>query len=189
MTTPSLLARLHDDHRRLARLMAVLEHQAQLLEEDGDGPDYDLLTNLLEYIGDYPDAVHHPMEDQLFERLVNKGLTPSEMKLVSVNLRQHAEIIEATRTLAADVATVMSGAVISGRSLQQHARDYVELQRSHMINEEERLFPLAERMLGDDDWEQVAASIDNQHDPLFERTEDRFRYLYRYIVAGDRLAT
>jgi hemerythrin-like domain-containing protein len=59
--------RLAEDHRRLTRLMALLEG---LLDRfcAGDEPDYELMCELMEYMIDYADQVHHPSEDQVLTR-------------------------------------------------------------------------------------------------------------------------
>ena len=182
MKEPVLLQRLHTDHRHLGRVLTVLENQLRKLDDDGEGPDFDLLANIVDYICEYPDAIHHPLEDQLFDHLVNKGLTPPERKLVSVNIGQHVEIIAATKKLAQDIATVLNGAVISAIRLKEHVDDYIDTQRSHMRVEEQQLFPLAEHMFSDEDWAELEHLCEATRDPLFEQTIARYEDLYRYIV-------
>ena len=182
MKEPVLLRRLHTDHKHIGRVLTVLENQIRKLDDDGEGPDFDLLANLIDYIGEYPDAIHHPLEDQLFDHLVNKGLTPSERKLVFTNLGKHVEIIAATKKLAQDIATVLNGAVISAIRLKEHVDEYIDTQRSHMWVEEQQLFPLAEHMFSDEDWAELEHLREATRDPLFDKTLARFKDLYRYIV-------
>ena len=182
MKEPVLLRRLHTDHKHIGRVLTVLENQIRKLDDDGEGPDFDLLANLIDYISEYPDAIHHPLEDQLFDHLVNKGLTPSERKLVFANLGKHVEIIAATKKLAQDVATVLNGAVISAIRLKEHVDEYIHTQRSHMWVEEQQLFPLAEHMFSDEDWVQLEQLCEAAQDPLFDKTLARYEDLYRYIV-------
>jgi hemerythrin-like domain-containing protein len=67
-----LLNRLAEDHARLARLMTLLEGLLDRFHE-GLEPDYELMCELMEYMIDYADQVHHPSEDLIFERLLGQA--------------------------------------------------------------------------------------------------------------------
>ena len=56
------------------------------------------------------------------------------------------------------------------------------MQRNHMHNEHRHLFPLAERLLSDDDWTDVAQVLIEQQDPLFKLQLGRYEALYRHVA-------
>ncbi len=186
MSRPTILHRLHEDHRRLSQVFAVLEHQMQRFSRTEGGPDFGLLQNLIDYVIEYPDAVHHPLENRLFERVVGKGVTPAEDRLVSAILVQHVEIKAATRKLAEDVRWVLNGAVIPAQKLQADVSAYIDLQRAHMLVEERQLLPLANRLLSNDDWTTLENELGAIEDPMFDQAVDRFADLHRYIVQMDQ---
>ena len=177
-----VMARLEKDHVRIAR---VLENLERLLAPGNDSDiNWEIVADIISYLQEYPDTVHHPVEDQLFDRVLDKGLTPAERELVHTNLAQHAEIIGATAQLAGDIQQILNDIVVPLPQLQNHFKHYVELQRVHMRNEVQHLFPLAERQLGADDWHDIAQQMTAQADPLFEQNLDKFAALYRFITQG-----
>ena len=66
-----LLDTLHQDHRVLAHILEALDRQQALIHA-GHEPDYELLEEILSYMADYPDRFHHPTEDAIFQRYLEK---------------------------------------------------------------------------------------------------------------------
>ncbi|MGE0621252.1 MAG: hemerythrin domain-containing protein [Pseudomonadales bacterium] len=186
MAQPRIIRRLLDDHAHFYRIFGVLENQVALLAADGEGPDFRLLEDVIEYIIEYPDAVHHPLEDRLLAAVVEKGVDGHIEELILANRRQHSEISERTKKLHTDIQHVLIGAVIPSEQLKTHIDEYIELQRRHLVVEERELFPLAERLLEADDWKFLEDESLLRQDPLFEHTLERFSDLYRYIVDQDQ---
>jgi len=175
-----VMARLEDDHVHIARVLEALE---EVLSAPADEDvNWEILADIISYLQEYPDTVHHPVEDQLFDRVLDKGLTPAERELVHTNLAQHAEIIGATAQLAHDVAQILNDIVVPIDQLQDHFKHYLELQRVHMRNEIHHLFPLAERQLAQEDWQEMATQMAAHADPMFESNAVRFAALYEFIT-------
>ena len=179
---PPLLQRLHQDHRRLALLLQALEAQGQACSQGARGAHLDQLMAVVDYIVEYPDNVHHPLEDRIFAELQQKSLTAEEAQVLADNVAQHAKLTAATSKLSADIDTLIGGPAQGLAELQQHVGQYVELQRQHMRNEEERVFPLALRKFSDTDWEGLEALDEQTHDPLFERRLSRYESLSEYAL-------
>ena len=179
-----VMVRLEDDHQHIARVLETLE--TVLSAPADEDVNWEIVADIISYLQDYPDTVHHPVEDQLFDRVLDKGLTPAERELVHTNLAQHAEIIGATAQLAHDVEQILSDIVVPIDQLQAHFKHYLELQRAHMRNEIHHLFPLAERQLAVEDWQEIAAQIAAHADPMFELNSGKFASLYEFITqSGD----
>lgn len=175
-----VMARLEDDHLHIAKVLEVLE---KVLDASGDADvNWEIVADIISYLQEYPDTVHHPVEDQLFDRVLDKGLTPAERELVHKNLAQHAEIIGATAQLAGDVAQILSDIIVPQEQLQAHFKSYLELQRVHMRNEIHHLFPLAERLLAQPDWQAIAQQMAETADPMFEADSGKFAALYEFIT-------
>jgi hemerythrin-like domain-containing protein len=175
-----LLQRLNEDHEHISQVLDALENELQA--SDTHDVDWRIVDDIMTYLQDYPDAVHHPLEDQLFDRVLDKGLTPAERELVHFNLAQHAEIIGASHQLAQDVHNILNDIVIPIGQVQAHFLRYLEIQRLHMRNEQTNLFPLAQRLLSVDEWREVGAVALSQTDPLFEAQLEKFAGLYKYIT-------
>ncbi|XOV83348.1 MAG: hemerythrin domain-containing protein [bacterium] len=175
-----LMDRLNNDHFHIATVMNSLEKMfKQFPDEDID---WTTVSDMLDYLQEYPDTVHHPLEDQLFDRVLDKGLTPAERELVHANLAQHAEIINATLQLDQDVSQILNDVVVPIDQVLKHFERYIQLQRVHMRNENTHLFPLAERLLTMQDWRDVEAEYANHVDPMFVLKQGKFASLFEYIT-------
>ena len=53
------------EHRHFARLLDLLEQQVVAFHAD-DGPNYELMLDVISYLQDYADQYHHPREDEAF---------------------------------------------------------------------------------------------------------------------------
>ena len=133
---PPTLVRLLDDHRRLDAILAVVDRHLQ----DGSIQDpaiLDLLACLTDYVNEYPERIHHPREDLVTERLVDKGLTPGERVLVELTVSQHAELAARTQRVAQDVDRLLMHRRGADAAFRQDVRRYLEMQRDHMKREEQ----------------------------------------------------
>jgi len=146
---PVLIQRLGGDHVRIA---GVVREVAELIDTTAKEPDWQRLSEVIEFLSFYADRVHHPLEDRLFDRLVNKGLTPTERRLVFKNLRQHQEITALTEAMSEQIVRALKGGVIDADDFRETAAGYVSLQHRHMRFEEAYLFPLLEAEFDDQDW-------------------------------------
>ena len=77
---------------------------------------------------------------------------------------------------------MLSDLVVPVGPLLESCQQYVELQRAHMRNEHVHLFPLAERLLDDEDWRDIGRELEQRPDPMFERRLERFASLYRHVT-------
>ena len=183
MNEPAPLERLQNDHVRVAQVLTVLKSEIQKLDDGGES-DFDLLATIVDYLGVYSVAAHHPLEERICDHLVNKGLTPSERQLVSVNLAQHIELIGLTRALAQEIAVVVEGSTTSRDRLKKSAEAYLELQRVHMRIEDQQLFPLLQRMFTREDWSRIEEVDQVVQKAMSEGSLARYQDLYRRAVHG-----
>jgi hemerythrin-like domain-containing protein len=154
---PVLLERLSRDHARIA---GVVQQLSGLADSATEVPDWEGLDELVGFLDYYADRVHHPLEDRLFDHLVNKGLTPTERQLVFRNLRQHEEIKSMTEHLSALVAEGRKGRVVDVPTFLEDVSAYVALQRRHMQFEENQLFPLLDQAFDNSDWNALMGILD-----------------------------
>ena len=146
---PALLDRLSSDHARIAK---VVREFVELSDGVEPTPDWLRLRELVEFLDYYADQVHHPLEDRLFDRLVDKGLTPTERHLVFKNLGQHQEIRAMIERMADQIGEAIEGGAVGRDEFIESAAEYVTLQQRHMRFEESHLFPLLEAELENEDW-------------------------------------
>lgn len=180
-TEPEVLARLHEDHERLAKILDLLE--ALAARYDGArGTELELLAAAVDYIVEYPDAVHHPLEDRVFSMLDEHRLSAEQRRVVSDNAAQHVQLKSETERLLRDIDAVLDGTGSHAAELREHVTEYVAMQRGHMENEQELVFPLALRTLSNDEWSRLDESESFRRDPLFELRISRYDDIYEYLV-------
>jgi hemerythrin-like domain-containing protein len=157
---PGIMARLLADHELIGQIMHRLEHEIDGLRGTETGSSYLLLSRIVEYMSRYADVTHHPLEDQLFDRLLHLGVSPTERHLVFQNLGQHQEILAAGRDLQAKLDVAMLGdSGEDASSVLEAAEDYLRQQRKHMSFEQTHLFPLAQYHLRNSDWNFLADNL------------------------------
>lgn len=168
---------LHHDHDRLAKLLRGLEKQIEIFE-GGDDPDYELITNTLDYISRYPDRFHHPMEDLIHRRLKQRLPDGAVLDLKT----EHEELAALTRSVSNAIAEVLQDTAGPRSWVATVTRNFITTYRHHIGIEERVFLPLAERTLTAEDWRQldaeVAAGLD---DRISEADKTRFRALFDYI--------
>lgn len=185
----AVLARLGTDHDCFRRLLGLLDALQATPEPTGQRPTYSSqpsLTEIAAFVRDYPDAVHHRLEMELFETLVNKGLKPAEQALINRNLVENSQILKVTddavevlASLAAEPGNAAHVAPRLSKLSSEALQSYVQLQRQHMEREENQLFPLALSLLSDADW----ARIDSLGSALALDTDQGLSARHRPLLA------
>jgi hemerythrin-like domain-containing protein len=180
-----MLKVIHDlsrDHRNMERLLVVIERQMDS-HRAGGALDIDLLQSILDYILNYPDLVHHPKEDLIFERL--RQVDPEGAALVADVLGEHPALCQATECFASTLNNVAKDAEVPRQWFEAIARGYIDKTRAHMLQEEKVFFPRALARLKDEDWRAIDAAGAGAApaDPLFGPTvEGKYLALHERIL-------
>ena len=168
------------EHRHFARLLDLLERQVVAFHAD-DGPNYQLMLDVVSYLRYFPDRYHHAREDVAFARLVKRD---AELKpLIERLLQEHRVIAAAGTELLKYLEQVVDDVVIERAKVEAAAATYLVYYRRHLALEDRDIVPRAEQLLSSQDWEAVVAAIPPGPDPLFgEDFEPRYRELRRQIA-------
>ena len=165
-----IIDRLKLDHRRFRHLLGQLD---QTLREAtaGDPTAEDRLFCIIEYLTNYPHTIHHPTENLIFARVLEKTLTNKERSTIVQNAKEHTALEKETEDLLEIVesATTLTATKIAA---------YVTLQNQHMDREEHEVFPIAVNHLTAEDLSALEVQYAMLHDPLFDAAESRFSALY-----------
>lgn len=175
-----VLQQLSAEHRDLRLLLALLRRQPSLLA-DPLAPNIGLLVDALSYLTSFPDVTHHPLEDRLAERLLQRGAI--DATLVAELEAQHVRLGQQGLDLLRDLEGAARGETLSRELVASNICLYVERLRHNMAFEELVLFPAAARHLEAIDWRAIAAdSVPGVPDPLFQpQAAQRFRELREAI--------
>ncbi len=173
------MEQLKADHGNMSRLLATLEEQMDIVHDE-ERADFELMHDIMAYMTHYADHTHHPMEALVFQKLA--GRDSNADGVVTQLDREHAGLAERGQRFMAMLRRVVDGALVERDVLENTGRDYIAFLKSHIEVEDSDAFPRAERALSDEDWEDVASSIEAHTDPVFGPViADEFRSLYAYI--------
>jgi hemerythrin-like domain-containing protein len=173
------LAGWQEDHNKFSQLLDLLEAQVDAFHR-GDRPNYDLMGDIVFYMRNFADCVHHPREDVAFGRLLkhDRALQP----IVDRLLEDHRVIASAGAELLAHLQEVTGDVMTPRGVLEAAAANYIVYYRNHLATEEREIMPIAARVLTIEDWTAVAATIPTTADPLFgDDVDRRFRVLREEI--------
>lgn len=162
-----VLEELREDHRNLALLLNLLEAECESATLD-EGPDFELLHDIMQYMTVYSDAVHHPKEDLVYDELRARGDEFAE-GLEGVG-PDHRDIAQLGSALRSDIEAIISGAAVTREKLMLDLRGYVDRLRNHMAWEEEDLFERADALAAENEEAGIDASVFPDDDPLFGAT-------------------
>jgi hemerythrin-like domain-containing protein len=62
----------HGEHQYFRRLLTLLQKQLDVFH-GGESPNYELMMDIVSYLREYSDRLHHPREDVAFERLAQRA--------------------------------------------------------------------------------------------------------------------
>ncbi|MFL9943239.1 hemerythrin domain-containing protein [Paraburkholderia graminis] len=180
------LAAWHTEHINFSSLLDLLEKQVTVFHL-GEAPDYELMTDILYYMRNFADRVHHPPEDVAYARLVEHD--PGVQLVVSRLLQEHRVIAAAGEELLTRLNEVAADSLTARAPLEAATATYLVYYRHHLSTEERDIMPRAAQVLTVADWAAVAASVPTSSDPLFgDNVLKRFEVLRNRIEHEGQLA-
>lgn len=177
----SIMNRLALDHKRLSQLLNLLEHLLDRFHE-GQEPDYELMSEMLEYMESYQDTIHHPTEELIFRRAMDRGVQRRDV--FDVLHHQHERLPQVNRRFRQSLEAIVHEAVLPREEVEAQGRDLISILREHMALEDGEAFPIARERLDESDWEAVEALAPSADDPVFGTPDpQRFRALFKQLSA------
>ena len=141
---------LENDHVNILRLIDVMEKM--VLEISTSLKHIELVVTL---IRNYADDFHHGKEEHLFfPFLVKKGFS-NEHGPVSVMIHEHEEGRKFVKEMETEIDNIKNGDESSFTVLYENMQEYIDLLRAHISKENKVLFPLADKVLTQEDQEEL----------------------------------
>jgi hemerythrin-like domain-containing protein len=153
----------HAEHAYFNRLLNLLREQVEVFHS-GQRPNYELMIDIISYLRDFTDRVHHPREDVAFARLA-KHLPDMDLTLARL-VQEHRIIAHAGDNLHRLLTDILGGAVIRRAETEVAAATYLVYYGNHIAREEEVVLDRAAEMLTAEDWEAVKNAVPAMRDPL-----------------------
>ena len=165
----------HDEHAYFARLLALLRKELDVFH-GGGRPNYELMHDVVSYLREYSDEVHHPREDEAFARLAKRC---PEMELPLARLRQeHRVIAHAGETLRRQIDAILEDEMVPREEVEMALATYLVYYGNHIAKEEEDVLARAASELAAADWQAVKDAAPAGGSPA----EERYRELRRRIA-------
>ncbi|WP_257274924.1 MULTISPECIES: hemerythrin domain-containing protein [unclassified Endozoicomonas] len=179
-----LINRLVKDHEHLLRLLDCLDHEVSGYKDESEHtPRLWLILDALDYLHNYPDSFHHPLESRLLSRLRPRLTDASQRAVMAEVEAEHKEIRQFTTSLIERFSALSMDQVIPVNQLLADYQKYVELQRAHIKKENRVLIPAMKAILTEEDFKQVNEALKVTPDPLFgSHTWESYENLYQFVV-------
>lgn len=171
-----ILAKLRQDHANMSRLLDALDRQIETFAAGGH-PDLEIVSAIADYVLEYPDRFHHPVEDLVLNELRQRDAAAA--KPAEGLEMEHKRIGQLARNFHAAVETWKSDEPARRDDFLATARAFVTTMREHIALEDSKFFPAAEAALTRDDLDRLSGRLPKLDDPLFgaadEKSYDRLR--------------
>lgn len=179
-----LLDRLHRDHGHLVRVLDLFDDLLDRFHE-GNEPDYELMCEMLAYMDDYSDRVHHPSEEVIFDRL--RARSNESYPTLDLLTRQHLLLGKMNKRFRQSLEGIVHEEVLRRDEVEVQGRELVKTLRAHLSLEEAEAFPLALERLSASDWDQLLEEVPSVEDPLFSASDQaRFQALFQHLMEQAR---
>jgi hemerythrin-like domain-containing protein len=181
-TVVNPIASWHAEHVYFKRLLDLLHGEVEMFES-GERPNYELMLDIITYLREYSDRLHHPREDVAFERLAR--YRPELAPLLARLHQEHRVIANAGEALERLLSSIMDDSLVPRAKVETAAATYLVYYGNHMAKEDEQVLERASRLLTAEDWQAVRNAAVSAPDPLFGDTPaERYRALRRHIGAN-----
>lgn len=177
---PAIIEILQEEHRNIEKLLIILEQELNVFMR-GERPDYDILHSVITYFLDYPDQCHHPKEDIIFSKLIERD--PNMVPAVKEIGGEHRDEASRVRRFALVITSIETEHEVPRRVFEDAVRDFTNYQRAHIAKEERLLFPACLAKLQPDDWRELDGRTGDRTDPLINSAkENEFSSLRQRIM-------
>ena len=174
---------IRDEHRSIAAVLHGMQELVRRIRERGAKIDSRVFRAMLYYLDTFSERMHHPKEDRyLFAPLRKLGAGAGA--LIAELEREHAEGENTLRRVEQCLLRYEEGGEKEFPEFAREIDRFVEGYWDHMRKEEDKVFPLAEKLFARADWEAIDRAFGANADPLAEdRTQKDFRKLFSRIVS------
>ncbi|UYM17168.1 hemerythrin domain-containing protein [Endozoicomonas euniceicola] len=183
-----LIDRIIKDHEHLTRLLVCLDREISKYKEGATRqPRLSVIIDALDYLHNYPDSFHHPLESRLLAklrpRITDAGL---RQKLEAIE-EQHVEIYQLTNNLIDRFQSIQNDQIVPVDKLLADYQRYAELQINHIKMENIFMIPAMKKLLTEEDVAAVKSALNGNPDPLFgAHLWDAYEDLYQFVVGTEQ---
>jgi regulator of cell morphogenesis and NO signaling len=177
MNSQKLSDVLKKEHRIIEDIIKILEACAKRLEENKK-LDIEILTGSVDLIKNFTHKYHRRKEESVLFKIIGRKTVLWGLGDIAPLLYEHEEGAEYVRSLAGLLTDAIKSGIASKRakrSVIKNIYGYNALLSSHLLQEEKKLYPLAERILSNQERENVLRSFKMLEDEMIT-VGDKQRY-------------
>jgi hemerythrin-like domain-containing protein len=166
---------LRHEHRVILVVLTGMEGMASGLEQ-GRSLRRDEAEKVIEILRVFVDKCHHGKEERhLFKALEAHGMSRGSGPL-ALMMKEHEEGRAHVRVLVQAMPGAVEGSSQARSDYAEHTRAYVILLRAHIKKENGVIFPMAERMLSEEDDAKLSEAFEAiEHDEIGEGAHEKYR--------------
>ncbi len=146
------LKKLADDHINLRYILIILTRQLEKCQHARDMiKSRQFIQAALNYLCEYPQQFHHPVEEQLIQYLISRD---GSILVIGDEVGiQHRELEHSTSTLRLQFTQLTAQTDSQDfNTLKDQLLELINQQHQHLESEEKYFFPLIEKLMKKQDW-------------------------------------
>ena len=174
---PMVIVKVRDEHKYSRILMSALKDQ--LAEYSiGKTADYNVMLEIMNYMGEFPDKFNHPVKLKLIEKVIEKeSACNDDLELLLAEKSQvqgrSVEVLNALKSLTKEES------ILKEEQLKIFSKDYVDMIEQHIAIESQQLIPLALELLSEREFKDLALALRGDEDHDFATVlEDKYKNLH-----------
>jgi hemerythrin-like domain-containing protein len=162
-----MIERIRREHGYMVRLLALLRHKLTQLKSERP-VNYRVLRELVDYLANHSEKVHHPKEDILYHYYTKHYGHHHQIDNLEL---EHQTLSENTHAFLDVVDMVLQDAVIPQEMFIEQLEDFLDAQKAHLETEEKSIFPYLIEKFTVKDWQAVEQQWSVcEDDPVFGST-------------------
>jgi hemerythrin-like domain-containing protein len=165
---------LSSEHRVIERVIAVLSTAANRLEA-GETVRPGFFLEAATFIKGFADGCHHAKEEGvLFQMMADSGM-PVQGGPIGVMLYEHEQGRAFTKGMREAAEKLQAGDASAGPNVVANARGYAALLTQHIHKEDNILFPMANRVIPADQYDEVFEGFERvEHEETGEGVHEKY---------------
>jgi hemerythrin-like domain-containing protein len=164
---------LKNEHRGIERMLAIVDAAAAKVQRGEDIP-ANVFERAIDFARGFTDKCHHAKEERhLFPALEERGIP--RQGPIGVMLAEHAEGRRHIVALARALEGYRQGDNTARTKVAESSEAYTALLRSHILKEDNVLFPMADSRLSEADQKELAERFEQvEREEIGEGVHERY---------------
>lgn len=171
---------LMDEHQVILRVISALEGAVDKIDSGKINPAF--FIDASDFIKNFADGCHHAKEEGVLFKYMEAGGVPVQGGPIGVMLSDHEAGRQFNRGMKAGAEKWQAGDVTGIKEIKANALGYAELLRGHIMREDNILFPMANRAIAAEKYDEVAEKFETvEHEETGEGVHEK------YLALADKL--